>query len=297
MGKNRYDSNFAGAVSIETTYTYFFARLVSIAISCFKWTGLPEEIDVSFLERTLLFKGSALFFYDDVIGAHFALPCVGFGEWDNYSIPKERTAYAMNSNRYTRTYKDSVVMFDNLLHTPTLPIVEMFAKRLTNLELTKDINLRAQKTPYLMQCTQQQRLTLENLFMKIDMFTPVIFADKNIDMNGIGVVDLKAPFIVPELQEEKINVLKEAFSFLGVGVLEIEKHERINVREVQEAQHANIAQRQCRLGAREQACEEIRKMFGGNPNVFYNEDFSLNNEDFLLNNVSRETSDGGAANG
>lgn len=114
-------------------------------------------------------------------------------------------------------------MYDNLMHMSLLPIIHTFCKRLTNIEITKDINLRAQKTPILLQCTQQQRLTLENLFMKIDMNVPVIFADKALDLDSLKVLDLHAPFLVSDLQKEKLNVMQEALAFLGVGGLEIEK--------------------------------------------------------------------------
>ena len=142
-----------------------------------------------------------------------------------------------------------------------LPIINTFCKRLTNIEITKDINLRAQKTPILLQCTNQQRLTLENLFMKIDMNTPVIYADKALDIDSLKVLDLHAPFLVSDLQKEKLNVMQEALAFLGVGGLEIEKRERLNTHETQEARQASTAQRENRLKARQQAAEQINKMF------------------------------------
>ena len=213
MGSKRYDSNFAGAVDIQSTYNYYFMRLASIAMSCFKWEGLPESVDPRFIEYTLFYNSNGLFFEDEVLG-HLFLPCATAGNFDVYNIPTRRNAYASNGFQSMKTDKDSVLVYDNLMHMSLLPIIQTFCKRLTNLEITKDINLRAQKTPILLQCTNQQRLTLENLFMKIDMNAPVIYADKALELDSLKVLDLKAPFLVSDLQKEKLNVMQEALAFL-----------------------------------------------------------------------------------
>lgn len=268
MGKKRYDSNLAGVVDMQSTYNYYFMRLASIAVSCFEWENLPGEIDSRFLETTLLYNSNALFFNDEILG-HLVLPVALGGQFNVYGIPTNRRAYATNGYQAERDNNNSVVIYDNMLHMSLLPIIEMFCKRLTNLEITKDINLRAQKTPIMLQCTESQRLTLENLFMKIDCSTPVIYADKALDLDSVKVLDLKAPYLVGNLQTEKLNVLQEAYNFLGVGGLEIEKRERLLTREIAASQEASFAQRENRLKAREQAAEQINKMFGLNISVKY----------------------------
>lgn len=268
VGKKRYDSNFAGAVDMQSTYNYYFMRLASIAVSCFEWENLPDGIDSRFLETTLLYNSNALFFIDEILG-HLVLPVALSGQFDVYGIPTARRAYAVNGYQAERNNHDSVVIYDNLLHMSLLPIIEMFCKRLTNLEITKDINLRAQKTPIMLQCTESQRLTLENLFMKIDCSTPVVYADKALDLDSVKVLNLEAPYLVGNLQTEKLNVLQEAYNFLGVGGLEIEKRERLLTREIAASQEASFAQRENRLKAREQAVEQINKRFGLNISVKY----------------------------
>ena len=268
MGTKKYDSNYAGAIDIQSTYNYYFMRLASIAMSCFKWDGLPDSVDSRFIEYTLFYNSNGLFFNDEILG-HLFLPCATTGNFNVYNIPTRRNAYASNGFQSIKTDKDSVLVYDNLMHMSLLPIINTFCKRLTNLEITKDINLRAQKTPILLQCTNQQRLTLENLFMKIDMNTPVIYADKALDLDSLRVLDLKAPFLVSDLQKEKLNVMQEALAFLGVGGLEIEKRERLNTHETQEAQQASAAQRESRLKSRQQAAKQINKMFGLNVSVSY----------------------------
>lgn len=267
--RKKYDSNIAGAVDIWTTYNYFIQRLKSIAVSCFDWDGLPETIRQQQLEISLMRKGRALFYFDEILEKYLAMRCTCSGPFDIYDEPVNRRAYSNNNYQYATTNKDSILIWDNYLHEDIWPALMMFAKRLTNIELTKDINLRAQKTPIMILCDDRQRLTMENLFMKIDMGTPVIFGSKGLDLENVKVLNLEAPYLVDKLQEEKINVLHEAFSFLGVGSLEIVKHERYITQEMQTSQESNVAQRANRLKARVEAARLINDMFGLNVSVSY----------------------------
>lgn len=267
--RKKYDSNIAGAVDIWTTYNYFMQRLKSIAISCFDWDGLPETIRQQQLEISLLRKGRALFYYDDILECFLAMRCICSPPFDVYDEPTRRRAYANNGYQYEATNTDSVLIWDNYLHDDIWPTLSMFAKRLTNIEITKDLNLRAQKTPVMMLCDDRQRLTMENLFMRIDMGTPVIYGSKNLDLDSVKVLNLEAPYLVDKLQDEKINVLHEAFSFLGVGSMEIVKRERYITSEMQTSQESNVAQRANRLKSRVEAARLISEMYGLDVSVQY----------------------------
>ena len=267
--RKKYDSNIAGAVDIWTTYNYFIQRLKSIAVSCFDWDGLPDTVRQQQLENSLLRTGRALFYYDEVLERFLAMRCTCGGQFDVYDEPVMRRAYANNGYQYEATNMNSVLIWDNYLHEEAWPALMMFAKRLTNIEITKDINLRAQKTPIMILCDDRQRLTMENLFMKIDMGTPVIYGSKNLDLDSVKVLKLDAPYLVDKLQDEKINVLHEAFSFLGVGSMEIIKRERYITSEMQTSQESNVAQRANRLKARLEAARLINEMYGLNVSVKY----------------------------
>lgn len=265
----KYNSSTAGIINYNNFYIYFIQRLKAIAVSCFEWKGLPLSVSQRYLEIALLRRSFCLFFKDDILDEFFAMRCILEPPFDNYDIPMNRIAYANNRYRNRLSWKDSVIIYDNYLHEATWPTLTMFAQQLTNIEITKQINLRAQKTPILILCDEKQRLTMENLFNKLDCGTPVIFGSKNLDIEGVKVLNTGAPYLLDKLQEEKINVLHEAFSYLGVGSLEIVKRERYITNEIQAANEGNIAQRANRLKARTEAAEHINKMFGLNISVEY----------------------------
>lgn len=265
----KYNSSTAGIINYNNFYIYFIQRLKAIAVSCFEWKDLPLSVSQRYLEIVLLRRSFCLFFKDDILDEFYAMRCILEPPFDNYDIPMHRIAYANNRYRNRLSWKDSVIIYDNYLHEPTWPTLTMFAQQLTNIEITKQINLRAQKTPILILCDEKQRLTMENLFNKLDCGTPVIFGSKNLDIEGVKVLNTGAPYLLDKLQEEKINVLHEAFSYLGVGSLEIVKRERYITNEIQAANEGNIAQRANRLKARTEAAEHINKMFGLNISVEY----------------------------
>lgn len=265
----KYNSSTAGIINYNNFYIYFIQRLKAIAVSCFQWKDLPLSVSQRYLEIALLRRSFCLFFKDDILDEFFAMRCILEPPFDNYDIPMNRIAYANNRYRNRLSWKDSVIIYDNYLHEPIWPTLTMFAQQLTNIEITKQINLRAQKTPTLILCDEKQRLTMENLYNKLDCGVPIIFGSKNLDIEGIKVLKTDAPYLLDKLQEEKINVLHEAFSYLGVGSLEIVKRERYITNEIQAANEGNIAQRANRLKARTEAAEHINKMFGLNISVEY----------------------------
>lgn len=264
----------------------YYNQLMELSISMFKWNNLPDTIDSRFLELTLFSMGSALFLEDEVLG-HLALRATYGGGFNVYNIPITRRAYASNGYYADRTIEDSVIIYNNLIHTNTLPYVENFAKRLYNLDSICDINCQAMRTPLLITCDENMRLTMEQLYMKYTGNQPVIFGSKQLNPESLQVLKTDAPFVANDVYTYKTSVWNEALTFLGISNVNYEKRERLNKDEVQKAQGGVIANRYSRLEARKQACEQINKMFGLNISVEYRED--LDPEMFEMQEDSGET--------
>lgn len=255
----------------NASYMQYYDRLTELSISMFKWTNLPETIDVRFLELALFTDGMAVFFKDDDIG-YLALRTMIGGRLNVYQIPTERRAYASNGYNMPLDENNSVIIFNNLLHTNSILEVENFSKRLYELDRTIDVNAHAQKTPILLSCDEQQRLTLKNLYMQYDGNAPVIFGDKNINPNTIQTINTNAPYIADKLYQLKTQIWNEALTYLGISNISVNKKERLISDEVIRNQGGTIASRYSRLESRRQACEQINKMFNLNIQCDYRED-------------------------
>ena len=254
-------------------YLYYFNRLKELAISMFEWKNLPSSVDPRFLELTLFNDGQCLFFKDEVMG-YLTLQCTIGGQFNVYRVPTNRRAYATNGYQNNLDDTNSVIIYNNMLRENTIEVVDMFAKRLYDLDSIIDVNANAQKTPVLITCDETQRLTLQNIYMQYTGNQPVIYGNKNLDVNGIKVLKTDAPYIGQMIYELKINVWNEALSYLGISTVNNVKRERLITDEVQRNLGGTYASRYSRMNMRKEACKNINKMFGLNIDVDYRQDYS-----------------------
>lgn len=280
MGRRR-KTNFEESLAMnDYTYIQYAYRLMELSISMFEWKNLPEGIDERFLEMILFTDGQAVFFKDDELGDYLALQCLINGKLNVYRIPINRRAFAVNGYQKQLTDKDSVIIFNNMLHTNSWLDVKMFAKRLYNLDRIIDVNANAQKTPILIKGNEQQRLTLTNLYKEYDGNAPVVFADKSLDMNVLQVMSTQAPYVADKIYQLKTQIWNEALTYLGISNVSFQKRERMVSDEVTRSQGGTVASRYSRLNARRQACEQINKMFGLNIDCDFRENYQFSEEIF-----------------
>ena len=289
MGRRR-KTNFEESLAMnDYTYMQYAYRLMELSISMFEWKNLPEGVDERFLEMVLFTDGHAVFFRDDELGDYLALQCLINGKLNVYRIPINRRAFAVNGYQKQLTDKDSVIIFNNMLHTNSWLDVKMFSKRLYNLDRIIDVNANAQKTPILIKGNEQQRLTLTNLYKEYDGNAPVIFADKSLDMNALQVLLTQAPYVADKIYQLKTQIWNEALTYLGISNVSFQKRERMVSDEVTRSQGGTVASRYSRLNARRQACEQINKMFGLNIECDFREDYQFSEEvmDFTKKHSNR----------
>lgn len=272
--------------SLEDNMGMFYLykdALTELAISMFDWQNMPEEIDVRFLEMTLFRNGAAVFFEDDGDLGYLALPVAMNGQFNVYKIPARRRAYAVNGYQKQLTMEDSVIIYNNMIRTNSWRLVNIYARRLWDIDRSIDVNARAQKTPVVLQCSEAQRLTALNLFKEVDGNAPVIMADKNLDINDVmKAVDIGAPYVADKLYQLKTEIWNEALTRLGISNVSYQKKERMISDEVLRNQGGTIASRYSRLDMRRKACEEINKMFGLDIWVDFKEDYREADDEVML---------------
>lgn len=269
-GRRKHTKLNQSATLNNASFSYYYYRLMDLAISQFEWSNLPETVDERFLEKTLFLEGNAVYFNDETIG-DLALKCTLSGGFDVYGIPINRRAYAVNGYQRQLNNKNSVLIYNNQLHINTEPVVWHFATRLWDLDRTIDINAKAQKTPILVKGSEQQQLSLEQIYEQYDGNKPVIYGDNNLTLDPIQVLKTDAPFVADKIQELRNQIWNEAISFLGISNVAYQKKERMVSDEVMRQMGGTIASRNSRLEARRQAAEKINEMFNQNIEVNFRE--------------------------
>lgn len=295
MGRRKHDIFDESMILNNFTYRQYLNRLTELAISMFEWKNLPKTVDARYLELHLFETGCMVYFKDEVIG-DLCLDCIVNGRLDVYGNPLLRRAYSgYNNYQKLLKYNNSVIIWNNYLHSNSILDVEMFARRLYNIDRIIDINANAQKTPVLVLGNEKQRLTLMNLYKEYDGNAPFIFGDKNLDINALKALSTNAPYVCDKLYQLKTQIWNEALTYLGISNINIQKKERLITDEVTRNQGGTIASRYSRLETRRQAVEKINEMFGTNIEVNYREDFQQVDDDNQPEDPGADTI-GGAGN-
>lgn len=263
------------------TFDQYLDLFTEIAISSFEWIGLPSTVDARFIEVGLYEDKAMLYFNDEVMG-NLCLRGILGGQLDVYNIPLDRRAYASNGYQRVCGRNDSVIIWDNMTHWCCKDKMLIYAKRLAELDATIDINCNAQRTPILIKGTEQQQLSLKNAYKEFLGNEPVIFASNDFmdgDGSSFGVFTTGAPYVADKLYELKVNLWNEALTYLGVSNISIQKKERMIKDEVQRLQGGVLANRYSREFSRQQACEQINRMFNTHISCHFRDVFMQNDRE------------------
>lgn len=257
------------------SFDFYFDRLKELAISMFEWENLPDSMDERFLEMTLFEDGQAIVFRDDVMGMLGLQVMIG-GPLNVYRVPINRRAYAVNGYQNPDlTPENSVIVFNNMLRTNSYRDVMFFARKLYEVDRAIDVNIKGQKTPKVILCDENERLTMLNLFMKYDGNQPFIFGSKNLDLKSIQTLDTSSPYLSDKLYQLKTQIWNEALTYLGISNVNFNKKERLVSDEVLRNSGSTVSSRYTRLNMREKAADEINRMFGTDIRVKYREDVQI----------------------
>ena len=278
-------------------YGQYLMMLTELSISMFDWENLPSTINQRFLELTLFSDGFAAFFKDEDLdaeaitgvpdtdndtGAYLALQVSMNGRLNVYREPIYYRAYAVNGYQKQLNNNNSVIIYNNMLHTNSILIAKIFARRLYNLDQIINVNANAQKTPVAIQCDETERLTYLNAFKEIDGNAPVLFATKNIDLSQLKAINMQAPYVADKLYQLKNQYWNEAMTYLGISNVSFQKKERMVQDEVIRSQGGTIASRYSRLQSRRNACDKINSMFGLNVSCDFREDYRETDDELMI---------------
>ena len=257
------------------TYSGWFNRLYSMAISIFEWDNLPDSVDQRFLEYVLFWNGFGVYFNDEELGNLFLSGLIS-GPLDVYNIPTLRTAIANNGYMRTDLNKtNSVVVYDNYSRQPIAETIKLYAMKLYEIDRTIDVNVKAQKTPVALICEDEKAvLSAQNAYLKYDGNIPVMFATKGM-LSNFTTAKTDSPYMGDKLQLLKTQILNECLAFLGIEANLNEKAERLISAEISGNLGIIEAMRLNRLKSREDAARKINNLFGTNITVHFNSCLTL----------------------
>lgn len=246
-------------------------QLMGKCISRFTWEGLPNGIDPRFIETTIFNNGYSIFYYDSFFELFMAMPATISGPLDIQDNP---TGYRVTRNGvYSRDVSaaESVCIWGNQIRVPEIDVVLSYAARLAQIDRTIEIDLLNERNPMIVACSQDQRLTVQNLISKIYDGEPVVWGTENLAVDNlasmIGVFPLNqnaGAGAVSSIKhmESKAKIWGEALTMLGIMNVNSEKRERMVVEEAAANSGQVLASRESFMKPRQLACEQINEKFG-----------------------------------
>lgn len=308
MGKNarmRDRGNWQTNILNTMAEFRYFDDIIRIATNRFRWVGLPESVNVKFLEQTLLKFGMATIAHPKGMpDAWYGLQVGGIGELNAYGEPTSwmaqgvdaKTSFDVDSSNGVLIYNSNNIYGSGCNSgDSTWLAFELFAHKLAHYDRTEDVNLMMQQAAWFITCNQEKRQEALNLFKQVSGFEPAVITTPNVQSEiGFDVLKTGVEFIGEPLNVAKRNIWNSVYEYLGVPHLSFEKGERM----IEQEAEGNNAPTSLRLldalQPRRTGAQQLSKLIGTDVEVVFNKDFESHN--FNTKNTDDDPEGKGDAN-
>lgn len=244
-------------------YMIFRSRLLDIACGSFNFENVPENVYLPYVIDKLIYKGEVLAFKDDILDEFYIYDYTTAGKLSPYNIPLKRHVTLANVGAsYYLDETNSVILRANVSRTSLIHVIEYFARNMYLINRTIQININAQKTPVVILCDDNQRLTYENILKQYQGNVPAIFGSKDLDLSNIKALQLNSPLVAPQLYTLLANYWNEFLTFFGIPNVSMNKKERLISDEVERSLGGVIVAKQNFVNQIQRDIDSINKMFG-----------------------------------
>lgn len=246
------------------------AKFANLALTMFTWEN-TQGIPTRFIEETLFYHGKFAFYLRPNTG-YIAAKCVQTGQLNIYNEPIYWNCYSHIFNDIVAN-NECCICRNNRLELPTEPFINLFAHRLNEIKRAKDVNIASQKTPFIIEASDENKLTLSNMYKQIKDNEPAIFPRKYKKKNitsldeSIKILQTQAPFIADKLSLLEHDLYNELYTFLGIDNANTDKRERLVSAEAESNTEQVIMSANSMLKTRTEFCNEVNERFNLQPPI------------------------------
>lgn len=255
-----------------------------LAISRFRWVGLPKTCDARYLEWVLLHQGIATIStpVNSKLEGWYSLQLVQQGPLNMYGNPSRWIAKGVNGTQFSASTNSGVYIFDNTLRRPIMPLLRLYVRELVDIYRTKQMNRMHQKIPYIITAPREQELTVANVLKMMLGGEPAIVGTEDLKAiaENVTAVNLEVPYLGNELAAEEQNVWNKIYSTLGISNLTF-KAERQVQDEIRSYEEPSDIMSMSSLSCRREAAERLSVLSGYDVQVFWAQDFESDTFNFM----------------
>lgn len=260
----------------ERYYLMYRQWILELAMSRFKWVGLPETCDARYLEFMLCVQGTATIAKSPELGVWVSTQTVNNGKPNIYDDPTSWRSVGNNGWNFQCDPSNGVVVYDNMLRTPIWNNIDIWARRLADFDRTIDVNLAHQKVPWVFSVPQEKVLDLTNIIKQAAGGEPAILGYKGIETIKADLLATPVDFKGEELQTAKAKLWSEIYTYLGIENLD-KKTERLVESEVDANNEIQDIRALSYLSERRRAADYLNRTFGLDIHVYWNQDNESDN--------------------
>lgn len=248
----------------EWEFRINFIEAVDRFLNMFKWK-LPEGASAEANERTLLFEGRSIFFYDKALRSYLILPCI-LDHPHNvfYEYPQRKAVYP-DGKTVTLTPENSVIIKNTPSMFPTVIRLATWAEKITDAGRTIDVYANSLKRPFILVASDMQKLSIEKVIEKVsgNEISVIINKESLAAMDGIEVITLtpSGQNYLSDLWSHKKNLINEDSESLGINTTQPDKKERLVVSEADANNQRTAINAANFLRERQIARDKINVMF------------------------------------
>lgn len=256
------DQYWQTAAYNQSLFFSFRNRIISLAMSRFKWENLPPTCDARYLEWTLLTEGCAtIAFPKSQRGTFYTTQAVWQGAPNVYDNPSRWRSVGNNGWNFNVNASNGVFVWDNMTRYPITQQIDIWARELVDVMRTKQMNRMHQRIPFILTGPQEKSFDMANLYKQIAGGEPAVLTTDGISAIEVNALQTGVPYIGAELQAEFQNIWSQIYALLGIPNLPF-KAERQIQDEVSNLSAPTEMTLLDPLSCRREAADKLNERFG-----------------------------------
>lgn len=264
------EDNTTLQVRVQQEYEIWLTNIIT---NRFTWHNLPESVSERFTELCLYNYGMAVF-YEDFNYGKMVLRGAPSGRLNMIDEPTSFNVYGNSYVNKVLSARDCVPIYNNNTRTGLAQTVELWSKRLAEIDTTLSINTINMRMPFIFTGPEEQQLSMRNWWDSVLKGEPATFHYNG----GVGAESVSTfpvnhdPRNIEQLLNSKSRIMSDILTLIGINNSDRDKKERLISGEVEANNEFIVSSRNVAIKSRQEACRLINKQYGLNIEVEFNTD-------------------------
>lgn len=239
--------------------------IMNLALSRFRYIGLPETCDARYLEWCLITYGRACIgFPKGKPGMWMSLQAVQQGQPNVYTYPARWRTQGANGDgkwQFAMDWSNGVFIFDNMSRFPLITKINIWARELADILQTQQMNRFHQRIPFILTGPNDREFDMTNLMGQITEGQLATITTDSISGIETKVFNTGVSYLGAELDQTYENTWNKIYRELGIRALPFKSERRIED-EITDTMEPTDLARLSPLSCRRQALDKLNNRFG-----------------------------------